>query len=170
MSCHSLYLDVSSDLFLYLLIFIVLFFITFLWKHCDLLPKVTDFKIVTFIQTPSLIHFIWIRKDFCLPFTTLPLSSLSRQLSHTASCLSSLLYKQTEPRERGCFEGGRGGLVMLKMKMMKGRCRVFAGPSQLRCKHWVAGQLCPPGRPCKAWSRRVRWGVDTTLPSNPRAG
>lgn len=47
---------------------------------------------------------------FCLPFTTLPLSSLSRQLSHTASCLSSLLYKQTEPRERGCFEGGRGGI------------------------------------------------------------
>lgn len=146
------------------------FFITFLWNHCDLLPKVTDFKIVTFIQTPSLIHFIWIRKDFvCLLPRCLCQAYHDSSVTQHPVCHLFSTSKLNQEREDALKEDG-GGLVMLKMKMMKGRCRVFAGPSQLRCKHWVAGQLCPPGRPCKAWSRRVRWGVDTTLPSNPRAG
>ena len=59
--------------------------------------------------------------------------------------------------------------MTLIIKMMKGRCRLCAGPSQLRRKHSLLpgnrvhqGVLVRPGA-------GVRQGVDTTLPSNPTA-
>ncbi len=60
-------------------------------------------------------------------------------------------------------------MLTLIIKMMKGRCRSCAGPSQLRCKHdRLLGNHVHWGVLVRSGAR-VRQEVDTTLPSNTEA-